>query len=136
MAALTVTGSSCRRQSGHRSIVPPARSIRVGARVSTRSGIETPGRALMPCDDVLRFVFRLSRYQNPRLAQPVDRERVKGVADIGRQAHRDAVELEDSLDQLRLEVAPGAVDDGGHHGRLLALKTIIAAPREEGQPRG
>src|SRR2546425_5974767 len=93
-------------------MVPPARSMRVGARASTRSGIETSRPGLVPGDDVLRLDLRLPRHENPRLAQSVDRERVQGVADAGRQADRDAVELEETLDELGLEVAPGAVHNG------------------------
>src|SRR6266850_5249233 len=120
MAALTVTGSSWRRYSGHRSMVPPARSMRVGASASTFSGIDATGARPMARQDVLRLVLGLPRDQDARLTQAVHGERVERVADVGRQADGDPVLFEDPLDQLRFEVAPGAVDDGGDHGSPFA----------------
>src|SRR2546428_618263 len=114
MAALTVSGSSCSRYSGHRSTVPPARSIRVGARASTRSGIETPRFRPVAGQDGLRLALRLERHEDARLAESVHRERIQEMADVGCQADGDAVELQDALDELGFEVAPGSVHDDGH----------------------
>src|SRR6266436_4100687 len=124
MAALTVSGSSCRRNSGHRSTVPPAKSMRVGARASTRSGIETPGPRPVTVQDGLRVALRLERHEDARLPESVDRERVQDMADVGRKAYGDAVELQDALDELGFEVAPGSVHDDGH-GFVLGLRPII-----------
>src|SRR5882672_12947679 len=104
MAALTVTGSSCNRKSGHRSMVPPARSMRVGARASTRSGIEVPRPGTVSGEDDVGLALRRERHQDARLAQSVDGERVQGVADVGRQPDGDAVELQNALDELGLQI--------------------------------
>src|SRR2546425_9388560 len=133
MAALTVTGSACSRNRGQRSMVPPARSMRVGASASTRSGINAPRLRSVSGQDGVRLPFRLERHEDACLSQSVDRERVQGVADIGRQADGDSVKLQNALDELGLQIAPGAIDDGGHDAEPR-FEVIIAAPPEQGQP--
>src|SRR5437773_9128310 len=88
--------------------------MRVGARASTRSGIETPGPRPVTVQDGLRVALRLERHEDARLPESVDRERVQDMADVGRKAYGDAVELQDALDELGFEVAPGSVHDDGH----------------------
>src|SRR5258705_4595853 len=127
MAALMVAAPSTRSDSGQMSRVPPARSIRVGARETTsaipfglaavplgRFGLLRDGR-LMLRQDPFRLQGGVGRNRKPDLSETVDGERIYRVSDVGNDTARDSVALQQAADQLRLRITPGSPYHFGIH---------------------
>src|SRR2546425_4068356 len=103
--------------------------MRVGARASTRSGIGSRAPRPIAGQDVLSLLSCGARDKNANLPEAVDGQRVEGVAEVAVEAHGNPVKLQDALDDLRLVVAPGPVDDGRYHDRSARVPISYHAAR-------